>query len=73
MWLPDLSAADPWHILEFAFAVSMILSMKFTPTSGHSVTRAADAAENDDLSHACNDVVGNVDRSVRAIVILVFR
>lgn len=31
LWLPDLSAADPWHILEFAFAVSMILAMKFTP------------------------------------------
>ncbi|HEY2847183.1 MAG TPA: membrane protein insertase YidC [Pyrinomonadaceae bacterium] len=31
LWLPDLSAADPWHILEFAFAFSMILSMKFTP------------------------------------------
>ena len=31
MWLPDLSAADPWHILEFGFALSMILSMKFTP------------------------------------------
>lgn len=33
MWLPDLSAADPWHILEFAFALSMILAMKFTPTT----------------------------------------
>lgn len=31
MWLPDLSAADPWHVLEFGFALSMILSMKFTP------------------------------------------
>ena len=31
MWLPDLSAADPWHILEFGFALSMVLSMKFTP------------------------------------------
>ncbi len=31
MWLPDLSAGDPYHILEFAFAISMILSMKFTP------------------------------------------
>lgn len=31
MWLPDLSSADPWHLLEFAFALSMILSMKFTP------------------------------------------
>jgi YidC/Oxa1 family membrane protein insertase len=31
MWLPDLSGGDPWHILEFAFAFSMILSMKFTP------------------------------------------
>ena len=33
LWLPDLSAGDPWHILEFAFAFSMVLSMKFTPTS----------------------------------------
>ena len=31
IWLPDLSAADPFHLLEFAFALSMILSMKFTP------------------------------------------
>lgn len=31
LWLPDLSAADPFHILEFAFAISMVLSMKFTP------------------------------------------
>ena len=31
IWLPDLSAADPWHLLEFAFALSMILAMKFTP------------------------------------------
>ena len=33
LWLPDLSAADPWHLLEFAFAASMILAMKFTPTA----------------------------------------
>ena len=33
LWLPDLSAADPWHILEFAFAGSMVLAMKFTPTA----------------------------------------
>jgi YidC/Oxa1 family membrane protein insertase len=33
LWLPDLSAGDPYHILEFAFAISMVLSMKFTPTS----------------------------------------
>jgi YidC/Oxa1 family membrane protein insertase len=33
MWLPDLSAADPWHILEFGFAFSMVLAMKFTPTA----------------------------------------
>jgi len=32
-WLSDLSAADPWHILEFLFAGSMILAMKFTPTA----------------------------------------
>jgi YidC/Oxa1 family membrane protein insertase len=37
LWLPDLSAADPYHILEFAFAISMILSMKFMPT-GPAVT-----------------------------------
>ncbi len=33
LWLPDLSAGDPYHILEFAFAISMILSMKFMPTT----------------------------------------
>lgn len=33
LWLPDLSAADPWHLLEFGFAFSMILAMKFTPTT----------------------------------------
>jgi YidC/Oxa1 family membrane protein insertase len=33
MWLPDLSAGDPYHFLEFAFVISMVLSMKFTPTS----------------------------------------
>lgn len=33
LWLPDLSAGDPYHILEFAFAISMVLSMKFTPTT----------------------------------------
>lgn len=33
LWLPDLSAGDPYHVLEFAFAASMILAMKFTPTS----------------------------------------
>jgi YidC/Oxa1 family membrane protein insertase len=33
LWLPDLSAGDPYHFLEFAFAFSMILSMKFTPTA----------------------------------------
>ena len=33
MWLPDLSAADPWHLLEFGFAASMVLAMKFTPTA----------------------------------------
>ena len=31
LWLPDLSAGDPYHFLEFAFAGSMILSMKFSP------------------------------------------
>ena len=33
LWLPDLSAGDPYHILEFAFALSMVLAMKFTPTT----------------------------------------
>jgi YidC/Oxa1 family membrane protein insertase len=37
MWLPDLSAGDPWHLLEFGFAISMVLAMKFTPT-GPAVT-----------------------------------
>jgi YidC/Oxa1 family membrane protein insertase len=33
LWLPDLAAGDPWHILEFLFAGSMAGSMIFTPTT----------------------------------------
>jgi YidC/Oxa1 family membrane protein insertase len=33
LWLPDLAAADPWHILEFLFAASMAGTMIFTPTA----------------------------------------
>jgi len=33
LWLPDLSAGDPYHILEFAFAISMVLTFKFSPTT----------------------------------------
>lgn len=33
LWLPDLAGGDPFHILEFAFAGSMVLAMKFTPTA----------------------------------------
>ena len=32
-WLEDLSLADPYRILPIAFAISMVLSMKFTPTT----------------------------------------
>lgn len=33
LWLPDLSAGDPWHLLEFLFAASMAGSMILTPTA----------------------------------------
>lgn len=33
LWLPDLSLADPYHILEFLFAGSMAGSMVLTPTT----------------------------------------
>ncbi|NJM52376.1 MAG: membrane protein insertase YidC [Blastocatellia bacterium] len=33
LWLGDLSAADPYHILEFLFAASMAGTMIFTPTT----------------------------------------
>lgn len=33
LWLPDLSAGDPWHILDILFAASMAGTMIFTPTS----------------------------------------
>jgi YidC/Oxa1 family membrane protein insertase len=31
LWFPDLSAGDPFHLLEFAMAGSMVLSMVFAP------------------------------------------
>jgi len=33
LWLPDLAAADPYHILEFLFAGSMAGTMIFTPAT----------------------------------------
>jgi len=33
LWLPDLSANDPFHVLEFAMAGSMVLSMLFAPAA----------------------------------------
>lgn len=33
LWLPDLSLADPYHILEFLFAGSMAGAMVLTPTA----------------------------------------
>jgi YidC/Oxa1 family membrane protein insertase len=33
LWLPDLSAADPYHVLNFLFAASMAGSMLFTPAT----------------------------------------
>ncbi|MGA8111938.1 MAG: membrane protein insertase YidC [Acidobacteriaceae bacterium] len=34
LWLPDLSAPDPWHILPVFVIVSMFLSQFFTPSPG---------------------------------------
>jgi YidC/Oxa1 family membrane protein insertase len=34
LWVPDLSAADPYHILPVAFVVSMLLSQLVTPSPG---------------------------------------
>jgi YidC/Oxa1 family membrane protein insertase len=34
LWLPDLSAADPWHILPVFVIVSMFLSQFLTPSPG---------------------------------------
>ncbi len=31
LWMPDLSAGDPYHILEFAFAISMVFPKNFPP------------------------------------------
>ena len=33
LWMPDLSAGDPYHVLNFLFVGSMVLSMKFSPTT----------------------------------------
>lgn len=33
LWLPDLSSGDAYHILPIAFAISMILTFKFSPTT----------------------------------------
>jgi YidC/Oxa1 family membrane protein insertase len=34
LWIPDLSAADPWHILPIVMVVSMFLMQFYTPSPG---------------------------------------
>lgn len=34
LWVPDLSSADPYHILPIVFVVSMFLSQMLTPSPG---------------------------------------
>jgi YidC/Oxa1 family membrane protein insertase len=34
LWLPDLSAPDPWHILPVTVVISMFLTQYFTPSPG---------------------------------------
>ena len=34
LWLPDLSAADPWHILPIVMVVSQFLMQFYTPSPG---------------------------------------
>ena len=34
LWLPDLSAPDPWHILPISVILSMFLTQYFTPSPG---------------------------------------
>jgi YidC/Oxa1 family membrane protein insertase len=34
LWVPDLSSADPYHILPIVFVVSMVLSQLLTPSPG---------------------------------------
>jgi YidC/Oxa1 family membrane protein insertase len=34
LWLPDLSAPDPWHILPISVVLSMFLTQYFTPSPG---------------------------------------
>ena len=34
LWLPDLSAPDPWHILPILVIISMFLTQYLTPSPG---------------------------------------
>jgi YidC/Oxa1 family membrane protein insertase len=34
LWLPDLSAADPWHILPIVMVISQFLMQFYTPSPG---------------------------------------
>ena len=34
LWLPDLSAPDPLHILPILFVIAMVASQRLTPTPG---------------------------------------
>ena len=72
LWLPDLSAGDPFHILEFSFCDLDGALDEVYADGAFRHARAADAAENDDVLYAGHDAVGDVGRAVGTAVILVF-
>ncbi len=34
LWIPDLSSADPWHILPIGIIITMLLTQRMTPQQG---------------------------------------
>jgi YidC/Oxa1 family membrane protein insertase len=72
MWLPDLSAADPWHMLEFGFRVLDDPRDEVYADRSGRLARAADAAEDDDVSDAGDDALGNVDGTCGLLIYWLF-
>ena len=72
LWLPDLSAADPWHILEFGFARFDDPVDEVHADGRDRDARAANAAEDDDLFYAGDDAVGDVGSTggIAALLVL---
>ena len=66
LWIRDLSAPDPWHLLPILIVITMFLTQRSTPQTGM-VSRAAEDDERDGPAHDRRHQLGCSFRTLRLL------